>query len=99
MKVKDIKDAFLRSQILALKTYTRGAYTPYSDFKVACVLIDPSKHVIRARNVENASYGLSMCAERCAIYAAAAADWDLQTIDTMIIYHEDHCISMCGACC
>ena len=50
----------------------RAAYAPYSRFQVgAALLVDPD-HIVRGCNVENASYGLCLCAERNALTTAVA---------------------------
>ena len=48
----------------------RHAYAPYSRFSVAAAVLTDEGTIHTGVNVENASYGLSMCAERCAIFAA-----------------------------
>jgi cytidine deaminase len=63
------RDELVRS---ALDAQTR-AYCPYSNFPVGAALRTASGRIYQGANVENASYGLSICAERVAAAAAVAA--------------------------
>lgn len=83
------------------KTYEAylNSYSPYSKFKVgACLLLKNGEYII-GTNVENASYGLSNCAERSALfhaYSLGYRKYDIAKI--MIIGNTDNPISPCGAC-
>ncbi len=60
--------------LVALATNARqSAYAPYSQFPVGAAVLTESGTIFTGANVENASFGLTICAERAAIFAAASA--------------------------
>ncbi len=74
----------------------RGAYAPYSKFRVGAA-IRVSGQVFIGANIENASYGLSMCAERTAIYAAVNHG-ALELEEVVVSTDASPPSSPCGAC-
>lgn len=79
------------------KEVSKNAYAPYSDFRVgACVLTDKD-NIYTGCNFENASYGLSICAERNAI-GTAIANGETK-IKAIAIYSPNmYNCTPCGAC-
>jgi len=75
------------------------AYVPYSAFHVGAAILTEGGAVHAAANVENASYGLSMCAERSAVFAMANADPTDRRIAAVAIASPDAAPCFpCGAC-
>jgi cytidine deaminase len=63
-----------REQLIeAARRARTHAYAPYSKFSVGAAVLTASGEIVRGCNVENASYGLTTCAERTAIFTAVAA--------------------------
>lgn len=74
------------------------AYAPYSKYRVGAAIRTKRNKVHGGANVENASYGLSMCAERSAVFAAVNAG-DAKDYDAIaIVVGGDVLPSPCGAC-
>ncbi|AEF94712.1 cytidine deaminase [Desulfotomaculum nigrificans CO-1-SRB] len=73
------------------------AYVPYSKFKVGAALLTREGQVFTGCNVENASYGLTCCAERTAIFKAVSEGY--KDFDAIAIVADvpGYC-SPCGAC-
>ena len=62
-----------RSQRKRSRTAREGSVSPYSRFKVGAALLTKAGQVIGGANVESASYGLTCCAERIALFKALTA--------------------------
>ena len=77
----------------------KAAYAPYSRFRVGAAVIDQAGRIYVGCNVENASYGLTMCAERNAIAAAVAAGVGKGELRVVWIYTPGERVAQpCGAC-
>ena len=76
-----------------------NSYSHYSNFKVAAALRLKNGEVIIGVNVENASFGLTNCAERSALFTAYSKGYRKEDIDELLVTTEqDDYISPCGAC-
>ncbi len=76
------------------------AYAPYSQFRVGAAILTEQGNIFSGCNVENASYGLTICAERNAIAAAVAAEGgDTMKIKAIAVVNAQNVsCSPCGAC-
>ncbi len=78
---------------------TKHCHVPYSKFKVGAAILLKNGSVILGANIENSSYGLSMCAERNALYHAHLQGFRKKDFVSMaVIGPTDGPISPCGAC-
>lgn len=74
------------------------AHCPYSRFAVGAAVLLADGRVVAGCNVENASYGLTVCAERNALAAAVAAG-GAGTVEAVLVYTPtEHPTPPCGAC-
>src|SRR5690242_7797213 len=77
----------------------RNAHAPYSKFRVGSTILTERGTQYSGCNVENASYGLTICAERNAIFAAVAAEGSNMKIKAVAVATEkDGPCAPCGAC-
>lgn len=79
------------------KKAQKNAYAPYSNFKVGAAILTKSGKIFTGANVENASYGLSCCAERNAIFKAVS-EGETQFSKIVVFGDTEEPISPCGAC-
>ena len=81
------------------KSACAHAHAPYSRFYVGSAVMDRNGNVHTGCNVENASYGLTLCAERNAISSAVAAGMKAAELEAVVIYTPGRKpASPCGAC-
>lgn len=74
------------------------AYSPYSRFQVGAALVTASGAVFKGCNVENASYGLTICAERNAIFHAIAQEGPDMKVASLAVVCLGREFPPCGAC-
>jgi len=80
-----------------LKAYAKNSYSPYSKYRVAAMLFAKSGNAYMGVNVENASYSMTMCAERSALFGAVSNGE--KEFDGIAIYSPSKILPLpCGAC-
>jgi cytidine deaminase len=84
------------SELVALAAAARAkAYAPYSQYQVGAALLTASGRVYTGSNVENASYGLTICAERTAV-VKAVSEGDCEFVAIAVVTESGG--TPCGAC-
>ncbi|MCE4620939.1 MAG: cytidine deaminase [Desulfurococcales archaeon] len=81
----------------AAKSVIANAYAPYSGFRVAAAVRGESGRIYTGVNVENASYGLTICAERAAV-AQAITMGERRLTEILIVSYSEDPTPPCGAC-
>jgi len=77
----------------------KNAHAPYSDFHVGAAILTSTGEVFSGCNVENASYGLTNCAERTAIFSAVAKLGPTVVVKAVAVVNDREVpCSPCGAC-
>ena len=83
----------------AARAGARNAHAPYSEFRVGAAVLTSGGEVFSGCNVENASYGMTNCAERTAIFSAVAKLGPKVVVKAVAVVTErDVPCAPCGAC-
>lgn len=83
---------------LALKAYN-NSYAKYSKFQVGAVVILKNGEYVLGTNVENASYGLTNCAERTALFYTYTLGYRQDDIEELVVMGKSkELVYPCGAC-
>ncbi len=83
--------------IRAARMARRRAYCPYSGFAVGAAVLGSDGRIYAGANVENASYGLTVCAERVAVLRAVVGG-ARQVVAVAVVANTAEPVSPCGAC-
>jgi cytidine deaminase len=89
----------LETVMRAARDAAKRAYAPYSNFHVGAAILTRGGTIHPGANVENASYGLSICAERNAVTRMATTDPEDREIELVAVFspNSSPCFP-CGAC-
>lgn len=84
--------------IVSAQQAAARAYCPYSRYRVGAALLGGDGNVYTGCNVENASYGLSICAERAAVFQAVGAGERVFRMLVLVAGTKEAPATPCGAC-
>lgn len=99
MRESKLSSAIRKKLEQAAADAMKNAHAPYSNFKVGAAILLTNGEIFAGCNVENASYGMTNCAERTAIFSAVAKSGPKIEIQAVTVTN-DHGVpcSPCGAC-
>lgn len=83
--------------VQAAKGVLKNSYSPYSKFKVGAALLAENGKIYTGVNIENATFGATICAERVAIYNAVSSG-DIVFSKIAIVSDSDELCYPCGIC-
>ncbi|MCK4622698.1 MAG: cytidine deaminase [Desulfuromonadales bacterium] len=93
----DISKQVFQKMVAAAKSVSKNSYSPYSNFSVGAAVLTRDGKIFSGCNVENASFGLTICAERNAIFHVLAMGHS--HLDAVVVYTPTQKPTLpCGAC-
>lgn len=98
--VNALQDERLTNLISETIKFAQNAYAPYSNFKVSAGLLLSDGTILKGTNVENASYPVSICAERT-LLSHTVSNYPNQTITDIVVYVDKNLptpVPPCGLC-
>ncbi|XP_047503050.1 cytidine deaminase-like [Penaeus chinensis] len=95
---KNLTDSELQKLIDSSLRARQNSYSPYSKFPVGAALLTDAGEVIEGCNVENLSYGLTVCAERTAVCSAVAKGYRKFRAIAISAEMGQRFVGPCGAC-
>jgi cytidine deaminase len=97
-KFSDVKNATLKSMIEDAYKVQKNAYAPYSKFLIGSSILDSNETIYTGCNVENSSYGGTVCAERVAIWKGISDNMKLPLKAVVVVSSEKEQWPPCGMC-
>jgi cytidine deaminase len=99
MPKKTAKSNQNETLLRAAKAAMKNAHAPYSHFRVGAAILTSKGEIFAGCNVENASFGMTVCAERTAIFTAVAQSGPKLEIRAVAVVNDQGVpCSPCGAC-
>jgi len=99
MVTTSLADAALENLLALAREAAKRSYSPYSGFRVGAALRLTNGEIVTGTNVENVSYGLTICAERAALVQAVSRFGpEIRIIAVAIANLNDAASQPCGAC-
>lgn len=100
MVSSDLTDDERHRLLQTARDAAKRAYAPYSGFRVGAAVLTETGSIYDGCNVENASYGLTICAERAAVFAAVSKEGgkNLKIRAVAVVNENSTVFPPCGAC-
>ena len=92
-----LTEAELAPLVAAAQDAQASAYAPYSNFAVGAAVLLGDGVIFKGCNIENASFGLTVCAERVAVFSAVAAG-RMDIVAVAVVTSAPKLCKPCGAC-